>query len=142
MWHVLLGRHKIDDSNGEYPDYLSGGERIGKQTRIHTIAPKFQVRTLPKDKTGKSRFHMYNSDAIWLTQWNLNTLWGLAYPSVLDEFSASFIEYDKNGGLLPRGPSIGSYTYIMTGCPATSLITSAYQRGCFINGCPRRDMRL
>lgn len=85
---------------------------------------------------------MYNSDALWLTQWNLNTLWGLAYPSVLDEFSASFIEYDKNGGLLPRGPSIGSYTYIMTGCPATSLITSAYQRGCFINGCPRRDMRL
>ena len=60
LWHVLLGRHKIDDSNGEYPDYLSGGERIGKQTRIHTIAPKFQVRTLPKDKTGKSRFHMYN----------------------------------------------------------------------------------
>ena len=92
LWHVLLGRHKIDDSNGEYPDYLSGGERIGKQTRIHTIAPKFQVRTLPKDKTGKSRFHMYNSDALWLTQWNLNTLWGLAYPSVLDEFSASFIE--------------------------------------------------
>ena len=22
LWHVLLGRHKIDDSNGEYPDYL------------------------------------------------------------------------------------------------------------------------
>ena len=137
LWHVLLGRHKIDDSNGEYPDYLSGGERIGKQTRIHTIAPKFQVRTLPKDKTGKSRFHMYNSDAIWLTQWNLNTLWGLAYPSVLDEFSASFIEYDKNGGLLPRGPSIGSYTYIMTGCPATSLITSAYQRGVFHKWLPK-----
>ena len=137
LWHILLGRHKIDDSNGEYPDYLSGGERIGKQTRIHTIAPKFQVRTLPKDKTGKSRFHMYNSDALWLTQWNLNTLWGLAYPSVLDEFSASFIEYDKNGGLLPRGPSIGSYTYIMTGCPATSLITSAYQRGVFHKWLPK-----
>ena len=80
---------------------------------------------------------MYNSDALWLTQWNLNTLWGLAYPSVLDEFSASFIEYDKNGGLLPRGPSIGSYTYIMTGCPATSLITSAYQRGVFHKWSPK-----
>lgn len=22
LWHVLLGRHKIDDSNGEYPDYF------------------------------------------------------------------------------------------------------------------------
>ena len=66
LWHVLLGRHKIDDSNGDYPDYLSGGKRIGKQTRIHTIAPKYQVRTLPKDEKGMSRFHMYNSDALWL----------------------------------------------------------------------------
>lgn len=129
LWHILLGRHKIDDYNGQYPDYLTGGKRIGTRTRIHTIAPEYHVRTLPKDKTGKSKHHMYNSDAWWLSQWNLNTLWGLAYPSVLDEFAASMLEYDKNGGLLPRGPSVGSYTYIMTGCPATSLITSAYQRG-------------
>jgi predicted alpha-1,2-mannosidase len=71
---------------------------------------------------------MYNFDALWLTQWNLNTLWGIAYPSVLDDFAASLIEYDINGGLLPRGPCAGGYSYIMTGCPATSLITSAYQK--------------
>lgn len=129
LWHVLLGRHKVDDSNGQYPDYLIGGKRIGTQTRIHTINPEFHVRTLPKDSEGNSIHHMYNSDALWLTQWNLNTLWGMAYPSVLDDFAASLIEYDKYGGLLPRGPSAGAYTYIMTGCPATSLITSAYQRG-------------
>lgn len=129
LWHVLLGRHKIDDFNGQYPDYLTGGKRIGTQTRIHTINPEYHVRTLPKDSKGRPKHHMYNSDALWLTQWNLNTLWGMAYPSVLDDFAASLIEYDKNGGLLPRGPSAGAYTYIMTGCPATSLITSAYQRG-------------
>lgn len=129
LWHVLLGRHKIDDYNGQYPDYLTGGERKGTRTRIHTIAPEYHVRTLPKDKNSKLRHHMYNSDALWLTQWNLNTIWGLAYPSVLDDFAASMLAYDKNGGLLPRGPSAGAYTYIMTGCPATSLITSAYQRG-------------
>lgn len=129
LWHVLLGRHIIDDYNGEYPDYLTGGKRIGKQTRIHTIGPEFHVRTVGKDRQGMPLHHMYNSDALWLTQWNLNTLWGLAYPSVLDDFAASLLEYDKNGGLLPRGPSGGAYTYIMTGCPATSLITSGYQRG-------------
>ncbi|MCI1648194.1 MAG: GH92 family glycosyl hydrolase [Bacteroides sp.] len=129
LWHVLLGRHKIDDYNGAYPDYLTGGKRIGKRTRIHTIAPHYQAHMLPKDRKGNVKYHMYNSDALWLTQWNLNTLWGLAYPSMLDEFSASFLQYDKDGGLLPRGPSIGSYTYIMTGCPATPLITSAFQRG-------------
>lgn len=72
---------------------------------------------------------MYNSDAFWLTQWNLNTLWGLAYPSVLDDFAASLLEYDVNGNLLPRGPCAGGYSYIMSGCPATSLITSAFQKG-------------
>lgn len=76
---------------------------------------------------GNSIHHMYNSDAFWLTQWNLNTLWGLAYPSVLDDFAASLIRYSLNGDLLPRGPCAGGYSYIMTGCPATSLITSAYQ---------------
>lgn len=31
LWHVLLGRHKIDDHNGQYPDYSTG-----KQFRIVT----------------------------------------------------------------------------------------------------------
>lgn len=124
LWHVLLGRHKLDDSNGDYPDYTTGGKREGK----HTLNAHLRVRRLKKDKDGNVIHHMYNSDALWLSQWNLNTLWGLAYPSVLDDFAASFLQYDANGGLLPRGPSAGGYTYIMEGCPATSLITSAYQR--------------
>lgn len=71
---------------------------------------------------------MYNSDALWLTQWNQNTLWGLAWPALLDDFSASMLEYASNGGLIPRGPCGGGYSFIMSGCPATSMITSAYQR--------------
>lgn len=142
LWHVLLGRHKIDDINGAYPDYLKGGTRIGKATRIHTLSPEYKIRMLPKGKDGRVIHHMYNSDALWLTQWNLNTLWGLAYPSVLDEFSASFLQYGENGGLLPRGPSAGAYTYIMTGCPATSLITSAYQRGICHKWDPERAFKV
>lgn len=124
LWHVLLGRNKIDDYNGDYPDYTQG-ERKGS----HTINAKMKVRTVPKDKWGKPKFHMYNSDAFWLTQWNLNILWGLAWPEVLDEFSASLVQYADNGKLLPRGPNMGGYSYIMTGCPATPLIVSAYTKG-------------
>jgi len=124
LWHVLLGRHKLDDVSGDYPDNTEG-ERKGS----FTINTKFKIRTLPKDKNGLAKFHMYNSDAFWLTQWNLNILWGLAWPEVLDDFSASLIQYAENGKLLPRGPCGGGYSYIMTGCPATNLITSAYQKG-------------
>ena len=112
LWHTLLGRHKIDDVSGDYPCFM-GEERI---------------RTVPKDAAGKSKFHMYNSDALWLTMWNLNILWGLGWPEMMDEFSASMVEYAEAGGHLPRGPSAGGYTGIMTGCPATSLITATWQK--------------
>lgn len=123
LWHALLGRHKLNDYSGDYPDYTEG-ERSGSHTNA-----QLQVRTLPKDGTGQSLFNMYNSDAFWLTQWNLNILWGLAWPHLLDDFSASLVQYADNGNLLPRGPCAGGYSYIMTGCPATNLIVSAYMKG-------------
>jgi putative alpha-1,2-mannosidase len=81
------------------------------------------------DKDGKPLHHMYNSDALWLTMWNLNILWGLGWPEIMDGFSASMVRYADIGGRLPRGPSAGGYTNIMTGCPATSLITATWQKG-------------
>jgi predicted alpha-1,2-mannosidase len=124
LWHTLLGRHKLDDVSGDYPDNTDGVKRGSFTTDI-----KFKIRTLPKNKDGKVKFHMYNSDAFWLTQWNLNVLWGLAWPEVLDDFASCLVQYAENGNLLPRGPCAGGYSYIMTGCPATNLITSAYQKG-------------
>jgi len=122
LWHVLLGRQIINDETGDYPDYTQG-ELDWKFTEAELI-----VRTLPKEN-GKVKFNMYNSDGVWLSQWNLNVLWGLAWPSVLDDFSASMVQYADNGGLLPRGPCVGGYSYIMTGCPATNMLVSAYQKG-------------
>ena len=123
LWHVLLGRQIIDDIDGSYPDYTQG-ELDWKFTDAPLI-----VRNLPKNEDGKVKYHMYTSDALWLTQWNLNILWGLGWPGVLDDFSASMVQYADNGGLLPRGPCVGGYSYIMTGCPATNMIVSAFTKG-------------
>ncbi len=123
LWHVLLGRQKISDVTGDYPDRTTG-----KREGTFTDAV-FKIKTVPKDTDGNPRFHMYNSDAWWLTQWNLNILWGLAWPEMMDEFSASMIEYANNGYLLPRGPSGGGYSYIMTSCPASNLVVSTYMKG-------------
>lgn len=137
LWHVLLGRHKLDDASGHYPDYTDG-ERRGNQT----VNVRYKTRLLPKDKSGKPKFHMYNSDAFWLSQWNLNILWGLAWPEVQDDFAACLVQYAENGGLLPRGPNAGGYSYIMTTCPATSLITSAYQKGILTKKTPQAAYRV
>lgn len=123
LWHVLLGRRRINDINGNYPDYTQGTKNW-KFTDA-----KLKVRQLPMTAGGQSKFNMYNSDAIWLTKWNLNILWGLAWPELLDDFSASLVQYAKNGNLLPRGPNIGGYSYIMTGNPATSMLVSTYVKG-------------
>ncbi|NTS42574.1 glycoside hydrolase family 92 protein [Flavisolibacter sp. BT320] len=123
LWHVLLGRHKTNDVSGDYPDRTSG-----KREGTFTDAV-FKVKRIPKDANGKLKFNMYNSDAFWLSHWNLNILWGLAWPEVMDEFSASMIEYANNGYLLPRGPSGGGYSYIMTSSPTSNLIVSTYMKG-------------
>lgn len=123
LWHVLLGRQKINDVNGDYPDRTSG-----KKEGTFTDAI-FKIKTLPLDKNGKPKYNMYNTDALWLTQWNVNVLWGLAWPDLMDELSASMIQYAQNGYLIPRGPCGGGYSYIMTSCPATNLIVSTYMKG-------------
>ena len=123
LWHTLLGRHKIDDFSGDYPDYPPN-VRFIKNADFKLI-----VRTLPKMSDGKVKFHMYNSDAVWLTQWNLNLLWGLAWPDVLDNFAASLVQYADNRKLLPRSMVAGSIQDMMTGCPGTNLVVSAYMKG-------------
>lgn len=136
LWHVLLGRHKIDDCAGTYPDYTAG-----PYVEKRTTAP-MRVRQLAKGPDGKSLHHMYGSDAVWLTQWNLNVLWGLAWPELLDDFSACLVEYGDNGGLIPRGPCAGGYSFIMTGCPGTSMIVSTYMKGLLTKVDPRHAFQV
>jgi predicted alpha-1,2-mannosidase len=114
LWHALQGRRIISDSNGAYPDNTGDGFRIGQ---------------LPCDANGEPLFHHYNSDSFWGAQWTLNTLWGLAYPEIMEEFVHSLMQYYKDGGLIPRGPSGGNYTYVMTGASSNPFIISAIQKG-------------
>jgi len=120
LWHALMGRHKLNDVNGSIPDYTNG--KGGNTDQL-------KIRQLPLDKNGKPKYNYYNADSFWLTNFNLNLLWGLGWPHVLEDFANSFMEIDKWGGVLPRGPNGGGYSFIMTGCPATPLIVSAHNLG-------------
>ena len=136
LWHVLLGRHKINDVNGFYPDYTKG-VYVNKRTPDPMI-----VRCLPKSGDGTFKFNMYGFDALWLSQWNLNILWGLAWPEIVDDLSACLVNYASNGGMLPRGACAGGYSFIMTGCPATSLIVSAYMKDILTKAYPNTTYAL
>lgn len=114
LWHALQGRKMISDANGAYPD--NSGE-------------KFRIGQLPLDSNRKPKFNHYNSDAFWGAQWTINTLWGLAYPEIMEEFVHSLMQYYKDSGMIPRGPSGGDDTFVMTGASATPFIVSAIQKG-------------
>ncbi|MDO1511347.1 GH92 family glycosyl hydrolase [Maribacter confluentis] len=114
LWHALQGRRIISDVNGAYPD------NTGKE---------FRIGQLPLNEQGSPKFNHYNSDSFWGAQWTINTLWGLVYPDIMHEFSQSLMQYYKDGGLVPRGPSGGNYTNVMTGASSTPFIVSAIQKG-------------
>ncbi|WP_226998989.1 GH92 family glycosyl hydrolase [Flavisolibacter tropicus] len=127
LWHVLLGRQKINDVSGDYPDRTEIIKRFGRRDAHYDAG--FKIKTVPKLSDGKLKFNMYLSDAFWLTQWNINLLWSMAWPELMDDFSASLIEYANNGNLLPRGPFAGGYSFIMTGNPAANFISSTHMKG-------------
>ena len=114
LWHALQGRRTISDANGAYPDQTG---------------PTFRIGQLPLDAQDRPKFNHYNSDSFWGAQWTINTLWGLVYPEIMEEFVHSFMQYYRDGGLIPRGPSGGNYTYVMTGASSTPFFVSAIQKG-------------
>ena len=114
LWHALQGRRIISDVNGKYSD-MTGPVRI--------------IRQIPLDANGKPTFNHHNSDSFWGAQWTLNTLWHLVYPEITASFVNSMIKMYEDGGLIPRGPAGGNYTYVMTGAATTPFIVSAYLKG-------------
>ena len=114
LWHALLGRRIISDADGSYCD-MTGHGPIVRRKRL--------------DAQGNPLFPHYNFDALWGSHWSLNILWSLAYPEVMDGTCETMVDMYRDGGLIPRGPSGGNYTYVMIGDPAASFFACAYNKG-------------
>jgi predicted alpha-1,2-mannosidase len=91
--------------------------------------PERLIKQIPLDTQGKPKFNHHNSDSFWGAQWTINTLWHLVYPEVTESFVNSMVMMYQDGGLIPRGPAGGNYTYVMTGAATTPFIVSAYLKG-------------
>ena len=114
LWHALLGRRIVSDVDGSYCDN-TGPQPVTRQVRL--------------DAQGKPLFPHYNFDALWGSQWSLNILWSFAYPEVMDGFCNTMVDMYRDGGMIPRGPSGGNYTFVMIGDPAAPFFAAAYNKG-------------
>jgi len=114
LWHALLGRRTISDVDGQYTDMTGDYPRI-RQVRL--------------DDNGKPLYPHLNFDAWWGSHWSLSILWSMAYPEIIDAFCNTMVDMYQNGGLIPRGPSGGNYTFVMIGDPSTPFFATAYNKG-------------
>ena len=108
LWHALLGRRIMSDVDGSYVDNTG-------DTSVVRVA--------------SNGYPHYNFDAWWGSHWSLNTLWSLVYPEIMSGFCNTMVDMYRNGGLIPRGPSGGNYTYVMIGDPAVSFFAAALNKG-------------
>ncbi|MCB1697359.1 MAG: GH92 family glycosyl hydrolase [Halioglobus sp.] len=114
LFHALQGRRTVSDVDGRYSDQTS---------------PDRKIRQIPLSKSGSPQFSHFNSDSFWGAQWTIQTLWPLVYPKVASDFSNSMLMMYRDGGYIPRGPSGGNYTHVMTGASSTPFFVSNYMKG-------------
>ena len=114
LWKALQGRRTISDYDGKYCD-MTGEQPVTRQ--------------IPLGQDGKPKFSHFNSDSFWGAQWTITSLWQLVYPEIAESFVNSMMMMYRDGGLVPRGPSGGNYTYVMTGASSTPFIVGAYMKG-------------
>ncbi len=130
VWNDLLGKVVV-----------AGGKEVDKVKFYTNLYRTYCTRTIWSDVNGQwmdmneevaqapDEDPVYGCDAFWGMKWNLNGMWSLLNPSIMNSWVKSLLEIYKRGGWLPKGPTAGEYTAIMTSSPAVSLIVAAYQQG-------------
>ena len=115
LWRSLVSGHTVSDVDGRYSD-MTGESRA--------------IRRVPLGTDGKPAFPLVNGqDCFWGAHWSLSVLHGLAYPELASHYCSYLVRVYKDGGLIPRGPSGGNYTFVMIAAHATAYLTAAYMKG-------------
>lgn len=128
-WNRLLGRIKVTGgSERDKTKFYTNLYRAfaGKQTWSDVngkyIDAMERERTITKGK-------MYGGDAFWNTYWNLNGLWSLVSPEIVDDWVSTQLEMFRHTGWTGKGPTGIEYSGIMEGSHETALMVSAFQKG-------------
>jgi len=72
---------------------------------------------------------IYGGDAFWNSYWNLNGLWSLVTPEIVNNWVVTQIELFRHTGWTGKGPTGVEYSGVMEGSNVVALMTAAYQKG-------------
>lgn len=128
-WNDLLGRVRVEGgSEQDKTKFYTNLYRAyaGKQTWNDVdgtyVDPSEQVRRLESG-------NMYGGDAFWNTYWNLNGLWSILTPRIMDDWVTTQLELFRHTGWTCKGPAGLEYSAIMEGSHEMALMVAAYQKG-------------
>ncbi len=128
-WNELLSRVKVSGGTEEdkvkfytnlYRSYA--GKQTWSDVNGKYVDPFENVQTLENGA-------MYGGDAFWNTYWNLNGLWSIVSPEIIDNWVTTQLELFRHGGWTCKGPTGLEYSGIMEGSHETALMVAAYQKG-------------
>lgn len=105
LYRVYCGKQTWNDVDGRYRDANE------------------EIRQVPEGKA------MYGGDAFWNSYWNLNGLWSIITPEIMDNWVTTQLEMFKHTGWTAKGPTGLEYSNIMEGSHEIALMVAAYQKG-------------
>lgn len=129
IWNEMLGKIKVE-----------GGTETDKLKFYTNLYRSYSSRSIFSDVNGKyvdaceniqqaTNFPIYGCDAFWGSFWNLNQLWSLVNPDIMEDWTLSLLElYDKNGWL-HDAPGGLEYSSIMVAAHQIPFIVSTWQKG-------------
>lgn len=135
QWSNLLNRIQIEGENEtDKVKFYTNLYRAycGKQT-WNDIDGRYRdakevIRTAPSGSC------IYGGDALWNTYWNLNGLWSILTPQVINNWVTTELEMYKHTGWTCKGPAGIEYSGIMEGSHEIALMVAAYQKGIRTDG--------
>lgn len=106
LYRCFTAKMIMSDANGQYVDACE---------KVQQLQP--------------GRTAMIGGDAFWNTFWNLNLLWSLASPGMMQQMVDTELEMYEKTGWTSKGPAGIEYSGIMEGAHEMALMTSAYLKG-------------
>jgi len=129
-WNDVLGRVRVEGgSERDQVKFYSNLYRAycAKQTWNDVdgryVDPKEQVRQLPPGRA------IYGGDAFWNSFWNLNGVWSLLTPDIMNNWVVTQLELFETCGWTSDGPTGLEFSGIMDTSHETALLVAAYQKG-------------
>jgi predicted alpha-1,2-mannosidase len=105
LYRCYAAKQTWSDVNGQYMD------------------PCEKVQQMPEGQ------RMIGGDSFWNSFWNLNSLWSLVTPDIMNSYIEAQLELYRKNGWTSVGPAGVEYTGIMNVSHETAMIVGAYQKG-------------